>query len=389
MSPTYDLTREISETIDTEDLSKASNARLATLLIDILDFPLGEIYKLNVVQIEYGLNFAINELLKVYEPDAHERSNLLSQLISPTELTVAQQEEVAFDAILELARTRKDFELSDANKKALKVHYDEYAGKHCAYGELPPALEEYEQKFVDQVDSKELVSLAAAKEHTMKQYYKSQALLQRLQNKTLTTLCNLMSQIGVFRDVNKATLGDTVLRRIKVLNEISKRLDLKEEDIALYLTSEIVDALDKAQFLTENELSVRKEGVTLNRSDHMSVGLMSIKNLSKAEDGIMRGVCASPGTVTGSVKIIRSKEDIPKMKEGDIMVAIGTDFDLLEAMHLSSGIITEEGGLLSHASVVSRELEKPCLIGVKGATDVLFDDVEVTLNATAGSVVVH
>jgi phosphohistidine swiveling domain-containing protein len=74
------------------------------------------------------------------------------------------------------------------------------------------------------------------------------------------------------------------------------------------------------------------------------------------------------------------------MRPGDIMVAIGTDFDLIEIMNMSGGIITEEGGLLSHASVVSRELNKPCLIGVSNATKEFKDGDFVTLNATDGTI---
>ncbi|RWZ78926.1 MAG: hypothetical protein EOT05_04260 [Candidatus Microsaccharimonas sossegonensis] len=89
------------------------------------------------------------------------------------------------------------------------------------------------------------------------------------------------------------------------------------------------------------------------------------------------------------VKVIHSKDDIDKIDSSDIMVAIGTDFDLLEIMNVCSGIITEEGGLLSHASVVSRELKKPCLIGVANATKLLRDGDSITLDATEGKITLH
>lgn len=55
-------------------------------------------------------------------------------------------------------------------------------------------------------------------------------------------------------------------------------------------------------------------------------------------------------------------------------------------MNVCSGIITEEGGLLSHASVVSRELKKPCLIGVVNATKLLKIGDSIGLDATEGKI---
>jgi len=66
------------------------------------------------------------------------------------------------------------------------------------------------------------------------------------------------------------------------------------------------------------------------------------------------------------------------------MVSKGTDFDLIEIMNLSSGVVTEEGGLLSHAAVICRELMKPCLIGARDATTLLRDGDRVKLDATNG-----
>ena len=70
------------------------------------------------------------------------------------------------------------------------------------------------------------------------------------------------------------------------------------------------------------------------------------------------------------------------------MVAIGTDFDLMDAIHRSAGIITEEGGLLSHASVVSREMKKPCIIGVNNATGIIKDVDKIILDSKKGIITI-
>jgi len=387
LQPTYELTNEICARIDDADLTEISHTELAMLLIDIMDFPLGEIYKLNVVQIEYGLNFAIHRILEEYEPDVSERNQLLAQLISPNELTVAQKEEIAFNELLAQARSQKSISSTDAAAAALiQKHYSDYAGKRCAYGEEPPVLNEYLEKFDAEIQEKKLMKRTEAEQEVARLHAASQQLLTSLHDERLTKLCNLMSRIGVFRDNNKAKLGDTILRRLRIMDEISRRMHVDRDDLNLYLISDMVSLLDGGKPLSDATLTKRRKGVSFIRNDHLSAGSMQtiVSTTHADKNDRLLGICASPGNICGTTKRISTKADIEKMKPGDIMVAIGTDFDLLEIMHLSAGIVTEEGGLLSHASVVSRELGKPCLIGVADATHKLKDGDQIMLNATAG-----
>ena len=66
------------------------------------------------------------------------------------------------------------------------------------------------------------------------------------------------------------------------------------------------------------------------------------------------------------------------------MVALGTDFDLMNIMQRAGAIVTEEGGLLSHAAVISRELNIPCIINVKDATKILKDGDVIEVDADKG-----
>lgn len=390
INPVYPLTDELCTTTDALDLRQVSNSKLATLLIDIMDVPLGEIYKLNVVQIEYGLNFALDKVLQEYEPDKAERNRLLAKLISPAELTVAQEEEIDFGETIRAIKGLKKYTEKESTK-LLQAHYDAFAGKHCAYGELPPSFETYKEKAALHLkNDQQTMTRNEAQRQAYVLHEKSQKLLDKIGDKRLGVLCNLMSRIGVFRDKNKARLGDTVLRRLQILDEVARRSNVKRTDLNLYLLAEIVRLLDVDMRISSSEIITRKKGVTFTRSESLDLQYekFTISEAQKTGDSIT-GICASPGIVSGVVKIITSFTDIEKMNEGDIMVAIGTDFDLIEIMHRAAGIITEEGGLLSHASVVSRELKKPCLIGVAQATNVLKDGLRITLNSTEGFITIN
>lgn len=90
--------------------------------------------------------------------------------------------------------------------------------------------------------------------------------------------------------------------------------------------------------------------------------------------------------VKGKTKIILSQKDFYKMKKGDILVAINTTPNYIPVIRLASAIISDEGGFLSHAAIVSRELKIPCMVGTKIATKLLKDGDTVELNLTKGVV---
>jgi len=74
------------------------------------------------------------------------------------------------------------------------------------------------------------------------------------------------------------------------------------------------------------------------------------------------------------------------MKEGDILVSISTQPDLLPAMKKAAAFITDQGGVTSHAAIVAREMNTPCVIATKNATKVLHDGDEVDVYADKGIV---
>ncbi|HLC48700.1 MAG TPA: PEP-utilizing enzyme, partial [Candidatus Norongarragalinales archaeon] len=83
---------------------------------------------------------------------------------------------------------------------------------------------------------------------------------------------------------------------------------------------------------------------------------------------------------------ILTPSDLPKMGEGDILVAQATNPDVVPAMKKAAAIVTNTGGITCHAAIVSRELGIPCIVGTKIATDVLKDGMVVEVDATKGIV---
>ena len=75
------------------------------------------------------------------------------------------------------------------------------------------------------------------------------------------------------------------------------------------------------------------------------------------------------------------------MKRGEILVAAMTSPDYIHAMRLAKAIITDTGGLMSHAAVVSRELNIPCITNTKLATKILKDGDVVEVDTDKGIII--
>jgi phosphoenolpyruvate synthase/pyruvate phosphate dikinase len=102
--------------------------------------------------------------------------------------------------------------------------------------------------------------------------------------------------------------------------------------------------------------------------------------------GIIKGRTANRGNATGKVFYIKNPDRPPKLKRNCILVSKLTSPKLVPYMRTAKAIITDEGGVASHAAIISRELNKPCIIGTKIATKVLKDGDEVEVNANNGIV---
>jgi pyruvate,water dikinase len=109
------------------------------------------------------------------------------------------------------------------------------------------------------------------------------------------------------------------------------------------------------------------------------------KEIDKKKE-ILSGSPASPGIGWGAVIIVGSKKEIGRVKQGNVLVTSMTTPDFVPAMKKVSAIVTDKGGLTSHAAIVSRELGVPCVVGTEKATSVLREKEVVTVDGTAGKI---
>ncbi|MEW5897371.1 MAG: PEP-utilizing enzyme [Nanoarchaeota archaeon] len=102
---------------------------------------------------------------------------------------------------------------------------------------------------------------------------------------------------------------------------------------------------------------------------------------------VLKGQIANPGgLISGIVSVILDINNLYEFEEGNILVIPMTTPECTHIMKKSSAIITERGGISCHAAIVSRELSKPCVVGVEGITNKVKNGKRITLNADRGEV---
>ncbi len=101
---------------------------------------------------------------------------------------------------------------------------------------------------------------------------------------------------------------------------------------------------------------------------------------------LIRGLGASPGVASGEVRVLHAPEEGFRFQSGEVLVAVMTSPDWVPLMRRAAAIVTDGGGMTSHAAIVSRELGVPCIVGTGRATRVLRDGETVTVDAREGVV---
>ncbi len=110
------------------------------------------------------------------------------------------------------------------------------------------------------------------------------------------------------------------------------------------------------------------------------------ESLVKRLKAIIKGLAASPGVASGKVNLIKDASEIDKIKTGDILVTGMTNPDMVPAMKRAAAIVTDEGGMTSHAAIVSRELGIPAVVGTRNATKTLKQNLIITVDGKRGMV---
>jgi len=122
----------------------------------------------------------------------------------------------------------------------------------------------------------------------------------------------------------------------------------------------------------------------------MAIVLDEMYGSSQAEheEQLVRGLGASGGVYEGPARRVAGPAEFDRIEQGDVLVTESTSEAFNILLPLLGGIVTDNGGLLSHAAIVAREYGIPGVVGTREATGLIPDGARVRVNGDTGEVVV-
>ncbi len=312
-----------------------------------------------------------------------------SILVNPTDLTFLQQETI----------DRQEIAESD-NLSKIKQHNEKYYWYLTSWQKAVMTGEEHFETII----KKDIKNIDALKEE-VKKILDHQEMIKKKKKEIIEKhnidektqlVFQFFSEIADWRDVRKK---EAVCKINYELQGLMEKL-AEYNDLSIELANHIIIGELESFKLTDEykqELITRTKGYYLmyyNEDDERDwlYGEDAETVFNALEDKIIsdtdkvEGKPAFKGVVKGKVKVIDNIKDFDKMEEGDILMSIATRPELMPVMKKAGAIVTDEGGITSHAAIVSRELKTPCIVGTQTATRIFKDGDLVEVDADNGIV---
>lgn len=302
----------------------------------------------------------IKKELKVV--NENELSNILEVLTAPNKSSFYEIEEI------ELKKTNN-----------LSKHTKKYFWLKNNYGSVEVLGEDY----FKQKKKKIIKNIITEIQDRKRKVEKTKKDIVRLYNipKSITNISKGIVECIEWQDARKKHIWIYLHYKDLLINEVSRRFNVSKDFLLNFREKEISEMLLKRDFTS---LDSRQSFLGFNCSETLveEIEENEVKKLWKRyiefnaeKQDSFSGIVASKGIGTktkGYVKIILDPLKA-NFKDDDILVTTMTTPEFVFIMKRASAIVTDTGGLTSHAAIVARELKKPCIIGTKIATKVLKD----------------
>jgi phosphohistidine swiveling domain-containing protein len=209
-----------------------------------------------------------------------------------------------------------------------------------------------------------------------------------------SSLEKLMATLSFWRTHCAEVTAKVVFLSRPVLKGVAENNGLTYEELTFLTAREILGHLKNGEKLP-NKLPERsnKYGHYIDDKgeEHVFVGaelqslLGQLVRKSRTHLTEVKGsVANAKGTIVGKAKVLITHKDFEKFQEGDILFAAEATPEFVPIMKKAKAVVTDRGGITSHAAIVSRELGVPCIVGAKDATTIFKDGETVEVDSERG-----
>jgi len=336
-------------------------------------------------------NWGGEQLLKDKLPKLNQKEFLevFEKLSAPEDLSFYQKEELDLFVI----KGEKDVVV----KEKLKEHQKKYYWLRNSYGhEEVLSVKYFEDALSEISEEKAREQIEEIKSMPGETISKKKEIIEKYK------LSGEIAMIGArlahsiwWQDHRKKFIFMAVSQIERFVSEINRRLNIDKKELYNYMPLELLKLLkdgtrvDNAVGRLKGYVDYYHEGKGMEQYFGEDINKIMEPFLNVDVDNDVRefnGLPVCRGIARGVVKIILSPLKMTKMNFGDILVTPMTSPDFILAMKKAAAIVTDVGGMTSHAAIVSREMKTPCIVGTKVATRVLKDGDLVEVNANHGVV---
>ncbi len=321
-------------------------------------------------------------------------NNAAAVLSFPVKKAMFQEEQKDFFELCKLAKDKKDYK--DKAEKYLK----QYAWMKT-FIILPLeslSMQELDERIKDALKEDFISQYEMQEKQKAENKKTAEKFLGKLKDEELVSIIKQTRELGWLLTFSVEIVIRSCSKLIPFYKILAKELAVDYLQWNNLKSGEIEDILQGKLKVSDKELDERSEGYVFlmeNGKEKLVVGENAKKMAEWIDENVggvdkdikeIKGQSVSFGLVEGMVRIALTPKESYKLEKGDVLVCSMTSPDYVPAMKKATAIVTDEGGLLSHASIVSRELGKPCVVGTKIATKVLKDGDLVEVDANRGIV---
>jgi len=193
------------------------------------------------------------------------------------------------------------------------------------------------------------------------------------------TLLYVSQRFMILREVQRDQWHKIISQKRRVILQISKNLNLHNNEIFNIEYFDLKNLIIK----NTNKKTVKKliRNVKIKK-------LVKLNNKIINDQKIFKGIGVSMGIVKAKARIINSFSEIKDVKSGEILIARIIDSSWTPVFNLISGLVTEVGGMLSHGSVVAREMSIPAIANIKDATKLIRNGQMIEIDGKKGQLTV-
>ena len=192
---------------------------------------------------------------------------------------------------------------------------------------------------------------------------------------------NAVSKFRPKSPIIAATTSPYVMRRLSIVWGVYPVLSAKSTSTDEVIELSIHSALEKG-YIKQGDLIVITAGIPVGVSG--TTNLIKVHTVSEV---VLKGTGIGNKAITGKVVVGNTKDELKeKFEEKDILVCTSTDRDMMDYIGTASALITEQGGLTSHAAIIGLNLNIPTIVGVSEATEILKDGDIITVDSITGSI---